>query len=135
MSLAVRKALDDETAGTPAAELALVYAARIDEATHVRLPLDRAMQNLRRACVAHPEMDKMLGALDKVNAALSAVSVAGELGPKLLASLDALLLTPKARSALKDKLPGGDAQPANPLGALRQEQDELKARRERNRAS
>lgn len=129
LSLAVREALKDGAAGTPAAELALVYAARIDEATHIRLALDRAMQQIRRACVAHPETDKMLNAFDKINGALSAVTIASDLGPKLLAALDALLLTPKAQKELKEKMPSDDSKSASPLAALRQGQDELAKRR------
>lgn len=127
LSQAVRGALEDETRSTPAAELALVYAARIDEAAHVRLPLDKALRTLRNVCGSEEDF----AALDKVTAALSAVTVAGDLGPKLLATLDALLLTPKAGAALERKLPTTDGKPANPLHGLR---DELQERRDRRTA-
>lgn len=134
LTRAVHTALTDQTRGTPAAALALLYAARLDEATHVPLAMQRALQTMRAACEACDDRGAALDALAKVAAALSSVTVAAELGPKLLATLDALLLTPKARTALQRKL-GDELEPANPLDALRGEQDELKARRDRRSAS
>ena|SRR5581483_1709605 len=144
----IRAALTDDSANggdtqalaTPAACLALVYAKQIDEVTHVRATLDKALRTLRAACEAYEDGDEgadgpsALDAYAKVSAALCAVTVAADLGPKLLAALDALLLTPKARAAIDAKTPGAAAAPANPLDALRAEQDELKARRDRRAA-
>lgn len=121
----------------PAAALALVYAERIDESAHVALGLAAALDQLRLAAQLADEAntndradDANMKAFRKVAAALSAVTVAGDLGPKLLAALDALLLTPKARAAVSDSLP--TAKPGNPVDALRAEEDELsKARRAR----
>jgi hypothetical protein len=120
----------------PAAALALVYAEQIDEATHVALGLAAALDQLRIAAQLADESstadridDTNMRAYRKVAAALSAVTVASDLGPKLLAALDALLLTPKARAAAGQAL--GDAVPTSPLGALRAEEDELAGRRAR----
>ena len=122
----------------PAAALAIAYAERIDESGHVGLALAAALDQLRRAAELADEAnpndradDTNMKAFRKVAAALSAVTVASDLGPKLLAALDALLLTPKARASVSDGLP--TAKPAgNPVDALRAEEDELsKARRAR----
>jgi len=54
-----------------------------------------------------------------------AIDAGGDLaayGPKLLSCLDALLLTPRARAAVKKVMEPDDSQPASPL-------DELRARR------
>ena len=88
----------------PAAVLALAYAEQIDEATHTSLGLAKALRTVEAAVATAVDADLALhaGALDayhKVAAAVSAVTVASDLGPKLLAALDALLLTPKARAA------------------------------------
>jgi hypothetical protein len=119
----------------PAAALALVYAEQIDESTHVSLGLGAALDQLRLAAQLADESstadkidDTNMRAYRKVAAALSAVTVTGDLGPKLLAALDALLLTPKARAAAGQAL--ASATPAaGPLGALRAEEDELGKRR------
>lgn len=108
----------------PAAELALVYAERIDESTHVPLGLADALDRLRLAAQLADESSTDERAADvnskafrKVAAALSAVTVAGDLGPKLLAALDALMLTPRARA--KVKAVTTNARPASPLDELR----------------
>lgn len=132
---AVATAVADTRA--PAAALALVYAERIDESGHVGLALANALEQLKRAAEIADEAntndrvdDRNMTAFRKVSAALSAVTVASDLGPKLLAALDALLLTPKSRAAVSDALPPASA--GNPLAGLRAEEDELsKARRAR----
>jgi hypothetical protein len=124
-------------ARAPAAALALAYAERIDESSHIGLALAAALAQLRFAAQLADESgtadkidDTNVRAYRKVAAALSAVTVASDLGPKLLAALDALLLTPKARAAAGQALttvtPAG-----SPLGALRAEEDELAGRRAR----
>jgi hypothetical protein len=113
----------------PAAVLALTYAERIDEATHTTLGLAKALQVVRTTVDAAGS-DEARDALDKVCAAVSAVTVASDLGPKLLAALDALLLTPKARAAVGQAVT--DTAPASPLAALRAEEDELASRRARH---
>lgn len=116
----------------PAAALAITYAERIDECGHVGLALSAALDQLRLAAQLADEADcaaddANVRAYRKVAAALSAVTVTSELGPKLLAALDALLLTPKAKAAVGQALPA--ASTASPLGALRAEEDELTRRR------
>lgn len=129
LAAAVREALNDTTRATPAAQLAILYATRIDASDHMPLVLAKALRTIRGACLASADAYAALDALDKVDAALSAVSVAGELGPKLLATLDALLLTPKAQAGADRPDPTGKpAEPTNPLQQLR---DELQERRDR----
>lgn len=134
----IRDTLDEQAVTRPPAVLALVYAQRIDEATHLPLALQRALQAVRDGLAGDGDTAAALTALDKLTAALSAVTVAAELGPKLLAALDALLLTPKARATLEGRVPilppAAPSTPdkaANPLHALRAERDELQARRDR----
>lgn len=136
LSDSVATAVADSRA--PTAALALVYAERIDEATHAPLGLAAALDTLRDAAQLADEQNMTDGinathmhAWRKVAAAVSAVTVAGDLGPKLLAALDALLLTPKAQAAIRDKLP--TAHPTSPIEALRNEEDEF-TRRRRERA-
>lgn len=119
---------------TPAAVLALTYAASIDEATHAPLGLTEALERLAiAASIADEERGDEGGgdtygrAFRKVAAALTAVSVASDLGPKLLAALDALLLTPKAQKAVGAALPS--APPADdPLQRLRNAHDARRLR-------
>lgn len=106
----VATAVADQRA--PAAALALVYAESIDEATHVSLGLTDALDKLQHAAQLADESaddgkvsDENMKAFRKVAAALSAVTVASDLGPKLLATLDALLLTPKAKAGVGQALP------------------------------
>lgn len=110
----------------PAAALALAYAEQIDQATHVTLPVAKSLRTIEAAIATAVDADPELNAgaqdaYDKVAAALSAVTVASDLGPKLLAALDALLLTPKARAAAGAAVAG--ATPASPLQSLRDRHD------------
>lgn len=127
---AVAEAVTEDTSD-PTAVLALTYAASIDEATHLPLGLADALALLATAAMIaderggdldeHPVSgDTYTRAARKVAAALSAVTVASDLGPKLLATLDALLLTPKARAAVGAALP---APAASPLQRLRERHD------------
>lgn len=118
---AVATAVADQRA--PAAALALAYAEQIDQATHVSLGLAAALTDVERAVMVAIESGDLdaLPAFRKVAAALSAVTVASDLGPKLLAALDALLLTPKARAAVAGQVPV--ATPAGPLQRLRERHD------------
>lgn len=125
----------------PAVALAMAYAERIDESGHTGLALAAALDELERAARLADESstedrvnDTAMRAWRKVAAALSAVTVAAELGPKLLAALDAALLTPKARAAIADKLPAAPATTGG-LAGLRAEEDELGVRRAAKRAS
>lgn len=131
----VSRAVSDRA--EPAAALAEVYAERIDESGHVGVALTNALAELRRAALLADESctdgradQSASKAYDKVAAALSAVTVAAELGPKLLAALDALLLTPKARAAAGEAVKGAaGAKPANPMDALRAREDEVARQR------
>lgn len=112
----------------PAAALALAYAEQIDEATHVTSALAEALAQLHLAAQiadessAADKIDDTNGrAYRKVAAALSAVTVASDLGPKLLAALDALLMTPKARAAAGQAV--ANATPTGPLDRLRKRHD------------
>lgn len=123
---AVTEAVAD--ASDPAAVLALTYAASIDEATHAPLGLAEALASLAVAAeIADEERsadargDSYVRAFRKVAAALSAVSVASDLGPKLLVTLDALVLTPKARAAVGAAIPTAEA--VSPLQRLRERHD------------
>lgn len=137
MRLADVVAMSVTDASEPAAALAIAYAERIDESGHTGLALAAALDQLALAAKTADDTsasdrvdDTNMKAFRKVAAALSAVTVASELGPKLLAALDAMLLTPKARAAVGQQLPG--ATPAvSPLDALRAEEDELAGRRAR----
>jgi hypothetical protein len=110
----VATAVADQRA--PAAALALAYAEQIDMATHVGLGLAAALAEVEQAVAVAIESGGVdaLPAFRKIAAAVSAVTVASDLGPKLLAALDALLLTPKARAAagqaVADAAPGGTKQ-------------------------
>jgi hypothetical protein len=127
---AVTGAVADPAA--PTAVLALTYAASIDEATHAPLGLAEALERLSVAAgIADEQMggdalgDSYGRAFRKVAAALSAVSVASDLGPKLLDTLDALLITPKARAAIGDAVtPPADS----PLDRLRGNHDNRRLR-------
>lgn len=129
----VSKAVSDRH--EPAAALAEVYAARIDESGHVGVALANALDALHKAAVIadmsadSPAQAGHLKAWHKVADALSAVTVAAELGPKLLAALDALLLTPKARAAAGDAVKGAGKAAANPMDALRAREDEVAKQR------
>lgn len=121
---AVTASVADE--GAPAAVLALTYAASIDEATHLPLGHATALRLIEAAVTTAAAADPLAyagahAAFDKVAAALSAATVASDLGPKLLAALDALLLTPKARAAVGAAM--GNAAPASPLQRLRDRHD------------
>jgi hypothetical protein len=116
---AVTKALTDLE--QPAAVLALQYAEAIDQATHVPLALADALAALARAAELADdaaESDDAGRAYRKVAAAVATATILERLGPKLLVTLDTLLVTPRARAALAHRL-GAGAQPASPLDALR----------------
>lgn len=120
----VAAAVTDQRA--PAAALALVYAEQIDQATHVTSALAAALDTLRAAADLADEAtelgdDAHAKAYRKVAAALGAVTVAGDLGPKLLGALDAMLLTPRARANAGQAV--ANAAAASPLSTLRSRHD------------
>jgi hypothetical protein len=118
-----------------AEQLAVHYATLIDAAAPAA-KYRRPLETLQRAVAL---LDALSGgddqdsgedateALAKVRDALAQHSVASDLGPKLLAALEALQLTPRARAAA---MKGGAAgEPAkSPL-------DELRARRARRHSA
>lgn len=112
--------LRPEDAG--AAALARQYAALIDAAQPSAI-YARHLAALKRALDALADMDvegDYLGHFDKITAALSAHSVASDLGPKLLAVLASLGLTVAGRGSK-----GGDQNASVGDSPL----DELRARR------
>lgn len=116
-ALAARPAADRLDAG--AEQVALNYARLIDAAAPAAR-YARPLAALTRAVDAYDAPDAA-DALLAVTTALAEHSVASDLGPKLLAALVELGLTPKARAALSKG--GRDDGPAqSPL-------DELRARR------
>lgn len=120
-ALDARDAADSRDVGTE--QLALRYAGLIDDAAPAakyRRPLDA----LNLALLQVDDQDAVaeaVEALRKIRDALAHHSVLSDLGPKLLAALEALQLTPRARTAVMKGGNGGSA-PASPL-------DELRARR------
>lgn len=114
-ALAGRPTSDPRDAGTE--QLARVYADLID-APAPAARYTKPLALLRRACGAYEDPAAM-DAYRAIRDALAAHSVASDLGPKLLGTLDALGLTPKSRAARKEG--GGDTpgRPADPLEALR----------------
>lgn len=103
----------DDDAATVA--LAQEYARLIDHAAPAG-KYAKALQWL--AAVADTaEDEKSADHARTIVVALSQHTVASDLGPKLLAALDALLLSPRARAAAKKAV--ADAKPAaNPLDQL-----------------
>lgn len=93
--------------------LALRYAALIDNAAPAA-KYAAALRWLARVPVDDPAAE---GLREIIVVALSAHTVASDLGPKLLAALDALILSPRARAAAKKAV--SDAKPTgSPLDQL-----------------
>ncbi len=111
--------VDRQDAATEA--LARRYAALIDNAAPAAKYV-KHLDALRRALVMLEleERSDALDHFDRLAEALSAHSVASDLGPKLLAALTALGMTPAARRAVM----GGQSAPTTRTGV-----DELRARR------
>ncbi|WP_433368390.1 terminase small subunit [Actinoplanes sp. CA-142083] len=120
--MSVRSAVEASLAESPpsprdeaTAQLALSYAGLIDEAAPSAV-LAKAIDVLE----AHipEENDKARDAWTRITVALAEHTVASDLGPKLLAALDALLLTPRSRAA-GEKGGKANGQPSgNPLDEL-----------------
>jgi len=119
--MSVRDAVDTALTAEPAAardaataELARTYASLIDHAAPAA-KYTKALAWLDRLPTDDEDEDAARHA-DTIRVALAEHTVASDLGPKLLAALDALLLTPRARVAMKG---GTDGKPAaNPLDEL-----------------
>ena len=117
LATAVRRALRElETVGSAqpvdggARELALTYAREIDGAELVHVSLAKVLREVYEVDVdLH---DRLVGQLARVER----VHVVGLLGPKLLAALEALELSPRARAAI---VRGGRGHSTSPLDQLR----------------
>jgi hypothetical protein len=102
-----------EPCDSATAELARTYAALIDDAAP-SAALAKAIDTISPHIPADPAA---ADAWRKITTALAEHSVASDLGPKLLAALDALQLTPRARAAAKKAVTPND-KPANSLDQL-----------------
>lgn len=126
ISLAVGKAIKEAKLRDPdAGAIALVkrYAALMDDVDEMRQLADAAAK-------ANPDASP---ALRRLLAKVNDLSVVSDIGPKLLAALTALGLTPAGRGQHKEggtRAQSGD----NPLAALRAEHDEV-ARKRRAKAA
>lgn len=97
--------------------LAIAYARLIDDAAPDK-KYAAALRWLARVPIDDPAQEQLR---EIITVALSAHTVASDLGPKLLSALEALILSPRARAAAKKAVL--DAKPASsPL-------DELAAKR------
>lgn len=106
--MSVRDAIEAALATEPrpgadlaAVELARQYATLLDEPAPTA-PLAKAISIV--GMYIPDDDDAAIEAWRKISIALAAHSVASDLGPKLLASLESLLLTPRARAAAKLEL-------------------------------
>lgn len=107
---AALKAAQGGPADAAAVALARRYAALIDRAEH----LAEELAGLRA------EDDDQAKQLAALKARVDAQTVASDLGPKLLAALTALKLTPSARAAIAaGEVKPGDRPAANPVARLR----------------
>lgn len=106
--------------------LATRYAQLLDDA----VAADKYAKSLRvlseavrdyAGSLMPPQERELLAAWDQVSSALAEHSVASDLGPKLLAAMTALGLTPAGRGALKQVAPDNTGQLATPLRLLRSE--------------
>ncbi len=102
-------------------------AAAVALAARYAALLDRAEELAAEAADLRPETDDQAKRLATLAAKVDALTVASDLGPKLLAALAALRLTPAARSAIVEGREVTSARP-NPVARLRAVHDE-RARR------
>lgn len=107
-----------------AVQLARQYAELIDEAT----PASKYREPLMIITQALPRDPQIEAAVRKVVDALSAHSVMSDLGPKLLAVLTSLGMTPAGRKAkIGDD---GEQRPKGPADDLRTKREERQRRRD-----
>ena len=107
-----------------AVQLARRYCALLDEAT----PASKYREPLLLISEALPRDPQIEAAFRKIADALGAHSVASDLGPKLLAVLTALGMTPAGRGA-KDGAPPDDGTPKGKADELAQRRDERERKR------
>jgi hypothetical protein len=123
---ALREALseaDPAPMDKAAVQLARRYAGLLDNAapaSRYRVPLEKLDLAVAAAELAGVDVGD---ALDKIRDALSSHSVASDLGPKYLAVLAQLGLTPGARGASTAPTP---AQPEGPSDELRKRREQRK---------
>lgn len=104
--------------------LAKRYAALIDESA----PASKYREPLTLIKNALPADDQIEAAFRRIVDALSAHSVASDMGPKLLAALTALGMTPAGRGA-KDATPPGDGTPKGKADELSERREERERKR------
>lgn len=125
LATVVRKALrsvkDPSPVDVAVAELAITYAKAIDQAEVVAASLAKVMREVAELDV--DVYDKLLPLAVRIER----TAVLASLGPKLLAAMDALLITPKARASVRRGVKDA-AKRANPLDQLM----DRRAARERN---
>lgn len=121
----VRKALrtvkDPGPADVAAAELAIHYAKAIDEAELVAASLAKVLREVQELDI--DVYDRLLPLAVRIER----TAVLASLGPKLLAALESLLMTPRSRAAVRRGVKDA-AKRANPLDQLM----DRRAARERN---
>lgn len=126
-STALDEALTNLTVQTrdkAAVALARRYAALLDEAT----PASKYREPLLLISQALPRDPQIEAAFRKIADALGEHSVASDLGPKLLAVLTALGMTPAGRGA-KDATPPADGKPKGKADELAERREERERKR------
>lgn len=126
LSEAVTAAIDAREESDPRdvglVALAQHYAALIDDAAP-SAPLGNAIE---KVCAFIPDEPRVRVAWQKIVDALGAASAASDFGPKLLAALDALDLSPRARKVVAKTEKGTEKEDVKPrINTL----DELRERR------
>lgn len=116
LATVVRRALasieDPSPKDQAAGALAVTYAKAIDEANVVAASLTKVLREV--AELDQDTYDRLLPLAVRIER----THVLATLGPKLLATMDALLITPKARSALQKGVKDAGKR-RNPLNELR----------------
>jgi hypothetical protein len=98
-----------------ARELALIFARQIDKAAAIRAQADKALK------LAEQNGDDALTEMVRsLKAKVSEQGTIATIGARLQASIDSLLMSPKARAAVTKGAPADDQPPANPLDELRE---------------
>lgn len=108
---ALRSVVDPSPVDVAAAELAIAYAKAIDQAELVAASLSKVLRQVEELDV--DVYDQLLPLAVRIER----TAVLASLGPKLLAALDSLLMTPKARAAVRRGVKDA-AKRANPLDQL-----------------
>lgn len=115
---ALRSVKDPSPQDVAAAELAITYAKAIDAAGVIAVSMPEMLKMLDEVAGIDNEIHDRLTRLLPAAAQVEQAAVLASLGPKLLATMDALLITPKARAAVQRGVKDA-AKRSNPLDALR----------------